>query len=78
MIKPADSPGDQPMEISGGYEAADCGYYGIDVNIARALGKKGHLGYSTENCAWEASLSDCGYYTMNRGIARALMRLAHS
>lgn len=78
MIKPADCLGYQPMDASGGHETADYGYFGLDVNITRALGKRSHLGYSSESCTWESNLSDFGYYSINRGIERALKRLARS
>lgn len=78
MNQPADNLGYQPAQTSGEMEPVDCGYFGLDFNIARALGQKGHLGYSPENGTWDAGLSDFGYFAMNGSIMRALKRLARS
>jgi hypothetical protein len=78
MNLPADGLRHQPAPISGEMEPVDCGYFSLDFNIARALGQKGHLGYSPENGTWEAGWHDCGYYAMNGSIIRALKRLACS
>ena len=76
MIKPADSLGYRPMAHSGAPEPIDCGYFGLDPQIAKALGKKSHLGYLAESCTWASETSDCGYFAVNRKIAIALRRLA--
>jgi hypothetical protein len=78
MIEPADRLEYHAINHSGATEPADCGYFGLDADIVRALGKKGHLGYFPDNDAWEAETVDCGYYAMNRCITRALKRLARS
>ncbi len=78
MIKPTDERGYHPMTNAGWHATIDCGYYGLDLNIARALGKKGHLGYFPESSTWASQATDCGYYAMNRSITIALQRLARS
>ena len=76
MIKPADCLGYQPAKTSGGSDPTEFGYFGLDLNIVRALRRKNHLGYSSKNGLWESDMSDCGYYAMNRSIVRALKRLS--
>ncbi|MBL0714816.1 MAG: hypothetical protein JJV98_14065 [Desulfosarcina sp.] len=76
MRKPANGLGYNPLETSGAGELANFGYFGLDTNIARALGKRSHLGYISDDCPWEAHHNDFGYYAINGGISRALKRLA--
>ena len=78
MIKPADHLGYHPMANSEWHAPIDCGYFGLDVNIARALGKISHLGYCSESSSWASHTRDCGYYALNRSIVIALRRLARS
>ncbi len=76
MIKAANSLGYQPMPKAEGQTSIDCGYFGLDANIARALGQRSHLGYCLDHGAWASNANDFGYYAMNRSIVIALKRLA--
>ena len=78
MIKPAEDLGYHPMANSEWNAPIDCGYFGLDVDIARALGKKSHLGYCSESSTWAAHTRDCGYFALNGSIMIALKRLARS
>ena len=78
MIKAANSLGYQPMSKAAGHGSIDCGYFGLDANIARALGRRSHLGYCADHGTWASDANDFGYYAMNRSIMIALKRLARS
>ena len=78
MIKAAKSLGYQPRPKAEGHGSIDCGYFGLDANIARALGRRSHLGYCVDHGSWASNASDFGYYAMNRSIVMALKRLARS
>ncbi|MDJ0809554.1 MAG: hypothetical protein QNJ48_15040 [Desulfobacterales bacterium] len=78
MIKSANRLRDQTMPTSGERGSIDCGYFGLDADIARALGQRSHLGYCADHETWASDANDFGYYAMNRSIMIALKRLARS
>ena len=70
--------GYQPMPKAEGQTSIDCGYFGLDANIARALGQRSHLGYCLDHGAWasiQVMRSTGGPLTIPADH-RALLRIA--